>query len=88
MPDQKRCRERSRAAGQPLPCRESRVSPGTCVWCFRRIDEPDPAVVEGFRRILDATGETREQRLAKVTAALESEPPIHPSDLRGLRFRP
>jgi len=34
----KRCKVRSRAAGQPAPCRESQVSPGTCVWCFARID--------------------------------------------------
>lgn len=34
----KRCKVRSRAAGQPAPCRESHVSPGTCVWCLERID--------------------------------------------------
>ena len=38
MSDLHRCRVRSRAAGQPAPCRESQVSPGTCVWCFARID--------------------------------------------------
>lgn len=37
-PPMQRCRVRSRAAGQPAPCRESQVSPGTCVWCFARLD--------------------------------------------------
>lgn len=75
-----RCKERSRAAGQPMPHRESHVSPGTCVWCFRRIP----------------TAEEYAERVAYVRTLLEAEPgraerleaPIHPSDLRGLRFRP
>lgn len=70
-----RCKERSRAAGQPVPCRESRVSPGTCVWCFRRI-EPG--------QVVDPPGPpwTLSTRLP------EDESPIHPSDLRGMRFKP
>jgi len=67
-----RCKQRSRAAGQPLPCRESRISPGTCVWCFCRIEtgELDTAARELAAK-LDATAA-----------------PAHPSDLRGMRFRP
>lgn len=40
----KRCKKRSRAAGQPAPCRESQLSPGTCVWCFQPIDVKRTAV--------------------------------------------
>lgn len=45
-PPMQRCRVRSRAAGQPAPCRESQVSPGTCVWCFARLDSaPAPPAI-------------------------------------------
>lgn len=47
MSDLHRCRVRSRAAGQPAPCRESQVSPGTCVWCFARIDAAPKPRSEG-----------------------------------------
>jgi hypothetical protein len=46
----KRCKVRSRVAGQSAPCRESHVSPGTCVWCFQpifvTIHDGEPPTVE------------------------------------------
>jgi hypothetical protein len=42
----KRCKVRSRAAGQAAPCRESAVSPGTCVWCYCRLEgDVGPAAI-------------------------------------------
>lgn len=31
------CWKRSQLCSQPMPCRESLATPGTCIWCLCRI---------------------------------------------------
>lgn len=66
----KRCRIRSRAAGQSAPCRESQVSPGTCVWCFQRIpdDYPGPAPIGSVHAPVAALYRAAKQALIKAEA--------------------
>jgi hypothetical protein len=58
------------------PCVESRCKPGHCLYCFEPMRDTTPATPL-IGQCLDAEGDRRE-RCA----------PIHPSDLRGLRFKP
>ena len=67
-----KCWKRSQVCGQAMPCRESRVRPGTCLWCYcpMGVETTVPVMVPPTR--WDDPPDPLDER--------------HPSDLRRLRF--